>query len=531
MSEAGDQSNLKSEVCAKCNRPRRSSLAGSITQWISACECQTPTDPEGQSSLLEASKRCDKCGKSVDASRPGTLTQWIFGGRSGCRCAAPARSSTTAAPPARGAKLEDLSAYAGFEPVGFISSSRYKALKQLGSGASGSVFMCYDTLLRRKVAVKCLRAGGSDRLISFQNEAKASSRLEHPHIAAILDFGTDDLGVPFMVLEYVEGINLVDYVEKNGPLPVGVAISISRDLCHALVHAHRSGVLHRDIKTSNVILRTSGEEPQATLIDFGVARFKTSENKPTLGTDTIVGTAPYMAPDVVKGLPYDERSEVYSMGCVMFELLAGKPPLLGEDNLSTISLHAHAAPPLVSSIRDDLDVPLVLEQAIDKCLRKNPAERFQSMQEVLGELNAVVEEVLGTASQNDNSDVSAENRDGRRSDDSRMILWICAIAGSALLIGVGVIWWLSAERYRLNTAIKSEKGVDEVVDMKFNVIRPESTSSHSNHTLGVLFPRVGRDAILAALKTNREHLDLGGADLEDADLALLKGSNKISTLD
>lgn len=277
---------------------------------------------------------------------------------------------------------------------------RYKPLQELGKGASGSVYLCRDRMLGEKVAVKTLRQLNGEQLIAFQSEARANSKLNHQAIITLLDFGPTPGGTPYMVLAYFKGVTLEEFLRKHGALPTNMFKQVFEQITSALTHAHSKGIFHRDLKPSNILIgrgetnerittESTATNLQVKLIDFGVARIK-EDTAPTLSAQgtTIAGTPAYMPPDSVLGKSYDARSEVYSLGCVMFESLTGKTPFSGETALETMNLHAQAVAPTLSEAgnhrySDDL------ESIVSKCLSKDPDERFSSMQELHDAVRAI----------------------------------------------------------------------------------------------------------------------------------------------
>lgn len=333
---------------------------------------------------------CEICGKRIAEGRKGSFTQWVFRAET-CSCKAPVRKEAArdslpepaAAPPVqvKNVLLDNLS----FE-------QRYEEMEVLGQGASGKVLLCRDLVLKKPVAVKIASFTNEKQTIAFQQEARATSRLHHPNIVKVIDFGAAD-GLPYIVMEHVNGITLKRHIMANGPLDQLVAAGIFSHIADALAHAHAMGVLHRDITSANVILfKSTSGSLDATLIDFGVAALKyltpEGDNPATAGT-ALVGSPLYMAPDQAAGKPYDARSEIYSLGCVLFEALTGKTPFAGESALETLSMHAQKMPPALSEIRPHTEFSPDLEKLVGTCLSKEPDNRFQTMEELSQSLASI----------------------------------------------------------------------------------------------------------------------------------------------
>lgn len=254
---------------------------------------------------------------------------------------------------------------------------RYKPLVALGAGTSGRIYLCRDRFLGKKVAIKCLHNVTPEQLIAFQQEARAMSFLNHPGIVPVHDFGATESGAPYMVMDYVKGITLTECLANNGPFPLDLALPIFVKLSEIIAYAHEKRVFHRDVQPSNILLVPveGREDLDVRIIDFGIAAYSDSMHN----RDVLAGTPAYMSPDTANGLQFTEQSEVYALGCVMFEMLTGRPPFLGDTALETISMHAHSPAPALSDANPDADFPHSIETLIAKCLAKNPWERFPNM--------------------------------------------------------------------------------------------------------------------------------------------------------
>ncbi|MDZ4832483.1 MAG: protein kinase [Candidatus Melainabacteria bacterium] len=266
---------------------------------------------------------------------------------------------------------------------------RYKPLSLIGSGGNGSVYYCRDRLLRKKVAIKIISDASPEHIVAFQKEAIATSKLVHPNIVSILDFGVTESGTPYMVMELFEGTSLSQAIRTSGVLPIQTALAVFSRVCDGLAEAHRMGVFHRDINSSNILVADlDSDAPAVRIIDFGVARVR-KEQDASMRTQglTLVGTPHYMSPDQAAGRPFDERSEIYSVGCAFFETLTGVPPYSGESALEIINQHAIAPIPTLSEKNPDVYFPSELESIIASCLAKDPSERPASMAALSNALN------------------------------------------------------------------------------------------------------------------------------------------------
>ena len=258
--------------------------------------------------------------------------------------------------------------------VGAALRGRYRIDAELGRGAMGVVYRARDTELNRDVAVKVLpgEALGGEARARLLHEARAAALLNHRHIVGVYDVG-EESGAPFIVMELVEGTNL----RGAGTLSLAEVVALARQLCEALDHAHAHGVVHRDLKPENVLLARGSEGPIAKLADLGVA---TTGHARLTEAGAIVGTAAYLAPEQALGRPVDGRSDLYALGVVLYELVAGRLPFSGDDALVVISQHLHAPVTPPRAFRADL--PPALEAIILRLLAKDPAQRFASAREV-----------------------------------------------------------------------------------------------------------------------------------------------------
>src|SRR4051812_25471456 len=259
---------------------------------------------------------------------------------------------------------------------------RYRAQKRLGSGGMAEVWCAEDEVLGRRGALKLLGsryAEGDEVRERFRREAQAPAGLAHPHLVGVFDRSEWD-GTPYIAMELVDGRTLKDLVRERGPLPPGVAVDLTIQVLRALGYAHRRGIVHRDVKPQNVIL---DDEGQAKVADFGIARAGASE---MTETGTIVGTVQYLSPEQAQGLPVSPRSDLYSAGIVLYELLTGRVPFDAESPVS-IALKQVSEPPVPpSQLRPGISP--ALEGVVMRALEKDPARRFASADEFAAALEA-----------------------------------------------------------------------------------------------------------------------------------------------
>ncbi len=268
---------------------------------------------------------------------------------------------------------------------------RYDFVTELGRGGMSVVYKAKDKTLDRLVAIKTLsvKSLSEKQLVQFQAEARALSGLKHKGIMEILDFGITRTGKPYMVLEYIEGIPLSKYIENVGPMPLILCLSIFCDLCEALSHAHNKGVLHRDVKPSNIILVSAGKDGYTPkIIDFGLAVLGDSQSSTEVEIEA-AGSPPYMSPEQIEGKDLDQKTDIYSLGCTLFEALTGKIPYEGATAFETMNMHKTAAIPPLGKVCEDPNINYPLQNCVHKALAKNKNDRYQYMiafQKVLDEL-------------------------------------------------------------------------------------------------------------------------------------------------
>jgi len=261
----------------------------------------------------------------------------------------------------------------------------YQLLRRIGAGGMGQVYLARQLSLKRDVAVKLLRndlATNSIALKRFQAEAEAVAKLNHPNIVHIHQIGEHD-GLRYMVLEYVEGRNLREYLVRKGPPDLAVTLSIIRQVVLALQKAHEEGIVHRDIKPENILV---SRKVEVKVTDFGLSRFFAGETPAVHLTQSGVtlGTPLYMSPEQVQGRVVDHRSDIYSLGVTCYHLLAGEPPFRGTTAFDVALKHVQEQPRPLSDLRPDLPPDMCV--MVHRMMAKNPDERYQGVREILRDL-------------------------------------------------------------------------------------------------------------------------------------------------
>lgn len=270
-------------------------------------------------------------------------------------------------------------------------SSRYDLGEILGFGGMSEVHLARDNRLDRDVAIKVLRADlarDPTFYLRFRREAQNAAALNHPAIVAVYDTGeaeTEAGPLPFIVMEYVDGNTLRDIVRAEGPMSARHAMEVIADVCAALDFSHRNGIVHRDVKPANVMINNAGA---VKVMDFGIARAIADSSSPMTQTAAVIGTAQYLSPEQARGEQVDARSDVYSLGCVLFEVLTGEPPFKGDSPVAVAYQHVREDPELPSRVNSS--IPRELDSIILKAMAKNPANRYQSAAEMRTDLVRVL---------------------------------------------------------------------------------------------------------------------------------------------
>ena len=311
-----------------------------------------------------------------------------------------------------------------------LLGGRYRLEELIGRGGMASVWRATDTVLERTVAIKRLHARLHDDpelAERFRREGHAVARLSHPNLVRLLDQGQEG-DEPFLVFELVEGRDLKTMIRREGRLPVGEATSICGQVARALAAAHAAGVVHRDIKSHNVLVTPEGE---AKLTDFGIARIVEAEGVNLTKTGIVMGSSDYLAPEQAEGREVDARGDVYSLGVVLFEALTGKLPFTGENPVAVATKHVYEAPPDPRKL-----VPSIPSEIAAVCLRalaKQPQDRYVDAAAFASALEGHGGETLG---------LPGEDRETGRLDavHRRRVIPVAVGAAIVVLVGAGVSW-------------------------------------------------------------------------------------------
>lgn len=265
--------------------------------------------------------------------------------------------------------------------IGKVLGGRYEILARVGGGGMALVYKAHDNLLNRKVAIKVLRQQyvfDEDFIRRFGREAQSAAALSHPNVVSIYDVGQEG-DIHFIVMEYIEGINLNEKIKEQAPLQADEAIRIASQICDALDHAHHNHIIHRDIKPHNILI---GKNGRVKVTDFGIARAATSSDLTQTGS--VIGSVHYFSPEHAKGVSQGEKSDLYSLGIVLYQMLTGRLPFLGESPISVALKHLQEEveePRKVNPL-----IPQSVENIILKAMQKRPEDRYTSAKEMLHDL-------------------------------------------------------------------------------------------------------------------------------------------------
>lgn len=275
---------------------------------------------------------------------------------------------------------------------------RYEVLATIGQGGMGSVYKVVDKETDKTVAIKVLHANlieDQTALRRFEQEAEAASQLAHNNLVAVFSYGKTSAGAPYLVMDYIDGESLSNVLKMAGTLQPQRALNLFRQICEALVHAHEQGVVHRDVKPANVIVSQSSSDVEtARIVDFGIAKILPVSNRETHNlteTRQVFGSPHYMSPEHCLGFKMDERSDIYSFGCLMYEVLTGDPPFPESDAIQVVIKHINDEAKSFSRDLESDPVCKKLEGVVLKCLEKDPEDRYQSVSELLKDLELIAD--------------------------------------------------------------------------------------------------------------------------------------------
>lgn len=466
-------------LCKKCGKPVDKS--GSMTQWLfskNKCACISDATEEKQQEQRTL-RVCPICGLRLRGNE-GTMTGWIFGGAKQCSCLnneIVERQINTQNLPA-----QDL-----------IEEEPFEWLGVAGEGGLGIVYKAKDLKLGRIVAVKILQPDHEDLRAgeTFMREAKAASKLQHPNLVTISDFGLLKDGRHFLTLEWIDGMTLAEHLERHGPLSVEAAIEVFGQILDGLSHAHNRDVIHRDIKPSNIMLgRTTSGGWMVKLIDFGTAKEERQDGFPTRAEDMMCSPY-YVSPERVSGLFVDRRTDLYSLGCTMFEALTGRPPFRGEA-LPVVMMHLNDVPPKLSEASLDKKFPEYLEEIMAKLLAKNPDDRFATAEDTRRAFDdESIREDLYRLVENDTVTGAV------KAQRSRALFWLVPVV---VLLVIGAAAWL------ISASVQNDKQSQAAIELEHPTQAARSGGADEGSASGI--SGFGTEEVVLAAPTKADWLQL-----------------------
>lgn len=405
-------------------------------------------------------------------------------------------------------------------------SEKYEFLEPVGSGGMGIIYKAKHLALNRIVAIKLLHPYllNAETILRFQREARTASKLRHPNLIEVQDVGSTDDGQPFMVMDFVSGQSLSDAIKKNGRISVLETVDIFLQLCSGLDYAHKQNILHRDLKPSNVMLvKDEHGHVTARILDFGIAKILEDGDKQGMTltkTGDVFGSPLYMSPEQGAGGKLDQRSDCYSLGCMLFECLTGTTPFIGKSIIETLMLHAQQKAPTLKEATLGVEFPEALEKIVEKLLRKNQTERYQSVLEVREDLQELQNELT---KDNAAEEVLSKRElrqlaagDGTASDTKRT--GVSGIHGkdiAIVMLSIAVIVLLAKDAW---LSYKSTEGVKIVETEKFKVDVPAANQNSD------LQRKV-------ALNAKAKEFHLCNEEISDVQLGPLAGLTNVEVLD
>ena len=285
--------------------------------------------------------------------------------------------------------------------VGSIIAERYHILKKLGEGGMGQVYLAEHVKMGRKSAVKVMNPGmvqNVDAVSRFNREAQNASRINHPNVAGIYDFGETPDGLVYLAMEFVEGQPLTEIIRQHGALPPMRASEITRQTAEGLSVAHDMGIVHRDLKPDNIMVAKGRNGADLVkVVDFGIAKAAASDEQKVTKTGMVVGTPEYMSPEQLSGDPLDSRSDIYALGLVTFNMLTGKLPFPGETMQETMIMRLTDDPHPLSKMKPDVAWPSDLQTVMDKALARDANKRYRNASEYATELVQAIDRMPATS--------------------------------------------------------------------------------------------------------------------------------------
>lgn len=389
-----------------------------------------------------------------------------------------------------------------------LVGDRYEILSEIGAGGLSTVYVAKDLVLKRSVAIKLLKPQTSPQyIIRLQREAKAICQLKHQNIIEVYDFFMAEGNVPVLSMELVRGVSLDEYLKRNGPLDLVTAYVVIEQICNAMAFAHSRDILHRDLKPGNVLLRESKTgDLEVKIIDFGIAKHLNSEEGALTGAGVVLGTPSYISPEQGQGKEVDHRSDIYSLGCLIYKCLTGYAPFRGTSAVDIVSAHINEKAPSLHEGNPNIEFPDELEDVVATALEKEPEKRFQTMDEFALSIKELMPE---------NSVASAESDDTTR--QRRVISWSLISALILLLLSVcSVVYFV----FQYDNTIEVDKAKsDKQYDIRYsNKIKTRYVHEWKWDDIE---GQVSNEQLSALSQLNVKRLDLSSSSITDQQLVYL----------
>lgn len=328
--------------------------------------------------------------------------------------------------------------------LGKLVLEKYEIQELIGTGGWSNVYRAYDSSLSQRVAVKVMRmhlASEPDKVQRFQNEARSVRTLHHPNIAATFDYGLLNNGQPFLVMEHFDGITFRDAYNEGKFKTLNEQLQIFLQVCEALAEAHKIGVVHRDLKPTNIMIAFDDDKPRVKILDFGLAKVMMPEKiemESLTRTGETLGTPPYMSPEQCTGGNIDGRSDIYSLGCMIFEAATGRLPFTGDSPFDCMVKHLRDEVPTFHSVCPGKTFPDGLEELVDRCMAKSADDRYQSVADLADDLAYVMKLKEG-------HNIRPHFLRGRKKKKSKVKLAIAAVLGVTLIGGAWAFMHFSSQ--------------------------------------------------------------------------------------
>jgi serine/threonine protein kinase len=286
-----------------------------------------------------------------------------------------------------------------FKP-GDVIGGAYEIIDLLGQGGMGNIYRARHNIMLEEYALKTLRAENLTDVSwkRFQKEAQAIGRMNHQNIVAIYNFGLHEGTVPYYVMAQLQGKTLHELVIERGPMPVAEALPIFVEVCNGMGYAHKKGVIHRDVKPPNIVVLNNAQVgSKVKIVDFGIVKLSddAGSNQQLTNIGEVCGSPYYMSPEQCEAGTIDARSDVYSLGCTLYEVLTGAPPFRGRNVVDTMLKHQSATPATLQVASGGKSFPPLLEQVVARMLAKSPAQRYQTMEEAAQDLQSIIDDRAG----------------------------------------------------------------------------------------------------------------------------------------